>query len=188
MDFEYWRRIPGWFHAPCLFRWAAASARPDAHFVEVGCWLGRSTAFLAAALAAAGKPFRLDCVDTFRGSPGEEAHASVVAAAGGSIREQFEANLSAAGLLGLINVVECDSAEAASRYAEGSLDFVFLDAAHDHDSVRRDILAWRPRVRPGGVLAGDDYSSDWPGVVRAVNELLPQARPGPDNGTWVLEV
>ncbi len=50
-------------------------------------------------------------------------------------------------------------AEAAARVPHHSLDFVYLDASHDHDSV---LEAWFDRVRPGGVLAGHDYVDGHP--------------------------
>lgn len=50
-----------------------------------------------------------------------------------------------------------DSVAAATRVLDGSLDFVYLDARHDYRSVQDDILAWAPKVRAGGILAGHDY-------------------------------
>lgn len=38
-----------------------------------------------------------------------------------------------------------------------SLDFVYLDARHDYESVVEDLEAWFDKVRPGGILAGHDY-------------------------------
>ncbi len=52
-----------------------------------------------------------------------------------------------------------------------TFDFVYLDALHDYESVKRDIENWWKRLRVGGCLAGHDYhEGDWPGVVRAVKE------------------
>lgn len=68
------------------------------------------------------------------------------------------------------------SVEAAARIPDASLDFVYIDARHDYDSVREDVLAWLPKVRPGGILAGHDYADgrfvqgDF-GVKRAVDEI-----------------
>ncbi len=67
------------------------------------------------------------------------------------------------------------SAEAAERILDHSLDFVYLDARHDYDSVKTDIELWHDKVRPGGILAGHDYiDGDLPygrfGVQSAVNE------------------
>lgn len=66
-----------------------------------------------------------------------------------------------------------DSAEAAKKFSDHSLDFVYIDAAHDYDSVKRDILAWLPKVRHGGILAGHDYLYyGTPDVKRAVDEIF----------------
>jgi hypothetical protein len=62
------------------------------------------------------------------------------------------------------------SVEAANLYEDNSLDFVCIDAAHDYESIKSDILAWLPKIKVGGMLAGDDYP--YPGVTKATNELL----------------
>ena len=62
-----------------------------------------------------------------------------------------------------------DTVASASEIEDGSLDFVFIDADHSYESVRRDIDAWRSKVRPGGWFGGHDYNRKFPGVVRAVN-------------------
>jgi predicted O-methyltransferase YrrM len=49
------------------------------------------------------------------------------------------------------------SLEAAEHIEDASLDFVYIDALHDYDSVRRDLEAWYPKVRVSGILAGHDY-------------------------------
>lgn len=49
------------------------------------------------------------------------------------------------------------SVEAAKRFADRSLDFIYLDAAHDIGSVIADLKAWTPKVRVGGIVAGHDY-------------------------------
>ena len=68
------------------------------------------------------------------------------------------------------------SAEAAGDFAEGSLDFAYIDAQHHYEAVVEDIALWWPKVRLGGVLAGHDYldgivsGTDF-GVKRAVDEF-----------------
>ena len=49
---------------------------------------------------------------------------------------------------------------------------VFIDADHAYDSVKRDILNYRPFLRKGGLLCGHDYYYGWPGVMHAVDELV----------------
>lgn len=47
--------------------------------------------------------------------------------------------------------------EAAQLLPDLSLDFVYIDARHDFESVYNDLLTWTPKVKPGGIIAGHDY-------------------------------
>jgi glycosyltransferase involved in cell wall biosynthesis len=49
------------------------------------------------------------------------------------------------------------SLEAASDFADRSLDFVYVDANHERLAVASDLAVWFPKIRSGGVLAGHDY-------------------------------
>jgi len=63
------------------------------------------------------------------------------------------------------------SQQAAPLIADESLGLVFIDVdPHDYESCSRDIGLWLPKVRKGGILSGDDYGENFPGVIRAVNE------------------
>jgi hypothetical protein len=53
-----------------------------------------------------------------------------------------------------------------------SLDFVYIDAHHGYSYVAQDILEWGKRVRPGGMISGDDYRAT--GVYLAVDEFVEQ--------------
>lgn len=64
------------------------------------------------------------------------------------------------------------SAEACSRFPDGTLDFIYIDAGHNYPAVTADIRCWLPKLRDGGVMAGDDYG--WDGVAQAVREVLPE--------------
>jgi len=61
---------------------------------------------------------------------------------------------------------------AAMLVADGSADFVFVDAVHDFEHVSKHLELWWPKVKPGGMIAGHDYSPEKPGAlpgcVRAV--------------------
>jgi hypothetical protein len=69
------------------------------------------------------------------------------------------------------------SEEAAARTWAQSVDFVYLDARHDYESVKRDLELWYDKVSPGGIIAGDGYiDGDLPegrfGVKSAVDEFF----------------
>ena len=111
-----------------------------------------------------GYDIRFDCVDTWVGSV-EHTDATEKA----ELYDKFVNNIECL-------LPECDlrwirkeSVVAAKDYEDGSLDFVFLDAAHDADSVHADIQAWRPKLKVEGVLAGDDaaFMGVREGLIRA---------------------
>ena len=70
-------------------------------------------------------------------------------------------------------IIKDYSVEAAKDIPDESLDFVYIDGAHDYDNVKADIKAWAPKVKIGGIIAGDDFYS-FPsgkgGVMQAVTE------------------
>ena len=69
--------------------------------------------------------------------------------------------------------VKKSSFEASKDFKDGSLDLVYIDAAHDYDSVKQDILTWLPKIKKGGFIAGHDYRYDPNiGVYEAVNDIF----------------
>lgn len=46
---------------------------------------------------------------------------------------------------------------AKDLFVDESLDFVYIDANHSYDSVKRDIEDWYPKVKKGGLVMGHDY-------------------------------
>ncbi len=71
--------------------------------------------------------------------------------------------------------------EAVKDFEDESLDFVYLDANHNYESIKEDIELWKPKVRYGGILAGHDYvhiprREGIYGVIKAVDELLPDRK------------
>lgn len=51
------------------------------------------------------------------------------------------------------------------------VEFVYIDGAHDYESVKADLAAWWDALSWRGILAGHDYHPALPGVVQAVNEF-----------------
>jgi predicted O-methyltransferase YrrM len=62
------------------------------------------------------------------------------------------------------------------------LDLVFIDANHSYDYVKKDIIKYTPKLKENGLLTGHDI--DYPGVNRAVNEMIKQYDVGP-NYVWI---
>jgi hypothetical protein len=179
--------IPGW----CDFEDGYSEAVNHfsrGTFVEVGCYLGRSLCHLGELVKASGKPIRVIGVEWGLGSgPELQAtgpggfHAEALAAGGGTLIGQLHRNIIACGLQDVVEIIVSSSQRASTLFKDFSLQMVFLDAAHDYENVKADIEAWRPKVDSGGWLGGDDLTTIWPGVRRAVEEKFVS---GYHNGGW----
>ncbi len=163
-----WQDIHGWFDYESLYRDLVAIIPDGGRFAEVGCWLGRSLGAFHTFAKEAGKKINLHAVDTFAGEPANEKHAAMLAAHGGSVEKAFRENMKALGLNGELTVSAVNSWDGASVHEDQSVDAVFIDASHVEEAVDKDISAWLPKVKPGGVICGHDY--DESGVANAVGK------------------
>lgn len=48
-------------------------------------------------------------------------------------------------------------AVAEQAIPDASLDFVYLDARHDYCAVKKDLEAWWPKIKAGGIFSGHDF-------------------------------
>lgn len=72
-----------------------------------------------------------------------------------------------------VDIKRMTSLEASQIVPDGSLDFVYIDALHDFDSVMMDILLWAPKVKSGGIVSGHDYTTMYRfGVIPAVHAYI----------------
>jgi len=175
-----------WFTYPELYRGMVRRFGDGSHFVEVGSWKGRSAVFLAVEIHNSGKRIRLDCVDTWDGSDEHKVEDGVVYEPLLKVKDglynEFIRNIRP--VKKIIKPIRMTSVEASGIYDDESLDFVFIDAAHDYDSVKEDITHWLPKVRKGGVLAGHDYS--WStDVKKAVDEIFSFDELIESEGCWI---
>lgn len=68
-------------------------------------------------------------------------------------------------------LIRMPSPDATVLFADKSLDFMYIDANHSYEAVTKDIEAWWPKMKPGGIFAGHDYDALDPGTIQAVNEF-----------------
>lgn len=181
---HFYQTIEGWFDFEDIYREMVVRAPAQAHFVEVGAFLGKSTSFLGVEIINSGKEIDLDVVDTFLGTS-DTCSILREKMGSGNMFQQFKQNTRP--IWRVLTVIPFSSLEAALRYEEHTLDFVFLDADHDYTAVSADIRAWLPKIRPGGYLGGHDYLPDWPGVVRAVDEFFGE-RKQVRGSSWLVSV
>lgn len=67
--------------------------------------------------------------------------------------------------------------QAVLLFPDHAFDFVYVDGyAHTGQESGRTLQQWYPKVRPGGIFAGDDYSDVWPLTKSAVDQFARQHR------------
>jgi predicted O-methyltransferase YrrM len=152
---HFWKSIPGHFSFTDLYAHAARSfANTTGHLVEVGTYHGQSAAYFCVELANATKRGvrSFHVVDRFSEGQDPTAIAAML---------EERTGVPVVPHKGQSDVI-------AKDFLDASCDFVFIDADHSYEAVLRDIDAWWPKVRPGGMLAGHDVHHTMPGVQQAV--------------------
>lgn len=169
---HYWHELPPeaggihWFAGVDIYAEQVQRARDGAVFVELGCWKGRSTSFMGVEIHNSGKQVTFYAIDHWKGSDAE-THDEDEDFQAGRIHEVFLRNIEP--VKQHVRWIKQDSAESASLFVDGSVDFVYVDASHTFEAVAKDLDAWWPKLKPGGVIAGDDWQ--FTGVARAVTEF-----------------
>lgn len=162
-----------------LIEWANPTAW---RLLEIGSYAGES----AAIFAASGRFSEIVCVDSWHTPDTQLAE------------RYFDLRARHYHLTKL----KLDSRKAATRFPDASLDMVYIDAWHMYEHVMRDITAWRPKVRAGGVISGHDYMLDstpppdpgvephryWPDVVKAVDDVFGSPHIVTIDGSWAVRL
>lgn len=159
-------KCEGWMNSDEL-TFLAEQASKHTLIAEIGSYLGRSTRAMAD--NATGWIY---AVDTWKGTIGDENFPKEPYP--DYFFKEFTRNLGDHLWNGVVTAVRMTSLEAAAKFAKDGVrfDFIFLDGDHSYESIKNDILAWRPLLREGGTIAGHDFDSFYDGVVRAVRELI----------------
>jgi predicted O-methyltransferase YrrM len=154
----------GWFnHGPQVLR-LLQQYQPMV-VVELGSWQGQSAIAMARSVRRWGGT--VTCVDTWAGELNDE---------GGSPSGKtplmilpMARHLVESGVSASVRLIIATTLEAAETWTT-PIDFLYVDADHSEAGCLADLTAWTPKVRTGGVIAGDDYAHPrYPGVARAWN-------------------
>lgn len=129
--------------------------------VEIGSFKGRSTIALALGVKARGMGtvFAID-PHTGAGTPKWPAETAL----------EFQANIAAAGVDDVVELLVLTSHAARPQFAAKSIDVLFIDGSHEYEDVRLDILDWQTALKDESVVAFNDPTS--PGVYRALGEFV----------------
>ena len=163
--------IPGWFVYKPLYDKMVETAPFNSTFVEIGAWFGKSTNYLAGKIKESKKNIHFTTIDTFKGTQTEELHLNIVDNFNGDILYEFIDNTIISNNYGTFDIIKDESKNAATQFANGSIEYLMIDGGHSYDEVMDDIKLWYNKVKPGGVISGDDYNI-FEGVNRAADEYF----------------
>jgi predicted O-methyltransferase YrrM len=188
MNLEKALNIQG-FTSQAELEWLAKQAANRKIIVEVGSWKGRSTRAMSDNSSAT-----IFAVDTWEGSDEERHKEELRGKPKDWLLRQFEENLKDKMIFGLnpdkpepgifLMVGESVGAAESMKHFPFRPDMIFIDAAHDFESVKADLKAWMPLLAEGGLLCGHDYDAGRPGVVKAVRELVPNVQMAEAGSIW----
>ena len=173
---------PNWFGFDDIYKEQVEAAQDGAHFIEVGCFLGKSAAFMIVEIINSGKNIQFDMIDHWNGSS-EHQDMDIIKEKG--LYETFRSNMLPFSGYRNTRSIRMNSVDAAQIYSDESLDFVFIDASHEEQDVKNDIDAWLPKVKKGGVLAGDDWGFE--AVVNAVQSKFDNTQYNIRGRSWIVQ-
>jgi predicted O-methyltransferase YrrM len=134
---------------------ALAQIRSPSRIFEIGTFDGSATRVLARNARGA----TIDTLDLPVDHPASAVATGVLAIVGDYVRDEPS-----------VHQHFGDSRTFDFGPWKSSVDLVLIDAGHLYEDVRADTEAALRMLSDDGVIVWDDYTSGWPGVVRAVDE------------------
>lgn len=152
---KYYENTHGWFDWAVLYDEMVEKYAKGGWFVEIGCYKGKSSTYLAELIIEKDANIRVDYIDPWANeniwSKPDEGRSIE------SIYQEFLTNLFAVTKNdNRFRVVRNYSQLEANNYKDKSLDFVYVDGDHDPEPMAQDVLLFLPKIKSGGTIAGHD--------------------------------
>ena len=152
---HFYEDIPGWFSYEYVYKDIVEQADDGSLFVEIGSFKGKSAAYMCVEIANSGKDIKFHCVDPMGTNPNyEESMKTQPEVWEGYSVEDFHTRL--ASVKDYYELKAMTSSDAVELYEDGSIDFLLIDGDHSYEGVYNDVRNFLPKMRPGGLMVGDD--------------------------------
>ena len=151
--------------------------------VEVGSYSGES----ASIFLSSGKIKTMYCVDAWQGDYDGDDICSFTCPMQ-VVEKVFDGRMEKFLKAGIdVRKFKGDSVQSAEFFPDGSFDLVYVDACHTYNAVKADLLAWIPKVKENGWIAGHDFGCPmFPGVAQAVCEIIGKPKFTFCGGSWMM--
>ena len=143
--------------------------------IEIGAYMGEST-------------FLFGCsgifkeINTIEPHKGKEEFNDMFEYTWDDVKLEFEKNTR--HLNNIINNKDF-SYNISNQFQDNQYDFVYIDADHTYESVKKDLELYLPKVKNGGIIGGHDYTDNWVEVRQAVDEVFGSPDRKYDDGSWI---
>jgi SAM-dependent methyltransferase len=181
-----WEHVPGWFAHTEVFKKYIEEIPSESTVVEVGCFMGRSTCYIAELIKKSNKDVKFYAIDTFDGSQTEQCHIDIstqLTANNSSFLQEYEKHLDYCKVSQYVQTIRGTSLNSCNEFDDSSIDIIYVDASHEYSDVLADITAWYPKLKQNGIICGDDYNH-FPGVSKAVHEYFGDSVIVHSSGVW----
>jgi hypothetical protein len=115
--------------------------------VEIGSFMGESMEIFA----RSGKFKKIYCVDPWKNGYDLTDGSSHIVESAESSFDVRHANYN------FVEKIKLESLVASEKFADESIDMIYIDGNHQPDMVKKDILSWYPKVKKGGYICGHDW-------------------------------
>jgi predicted O-methyltransferase YrrM len=155
--------LRGWNGNNPIFAQLISQVKPNI-ILEVGTWKGQSTISMAKAVKALHYQATIFCIDTWLGAiefkENERLYGDdwnrMLLHGYPQVYYQFISNCVHEDVIDLIEPVPATSRDAVKFVPDAEL--IYIDGDHTYLGVLEDLNNYWPKLKPGGVMFGDDYT------------------------------
>lgn len=146
--------------------------------IEIGSYMGESTMLFASSNI-------FNKIYTIDPHKGNEGFSKTYGYSWDDVKKQFELNTR---YFDNISLISDYSFNVADRFDDNSIDFIYLDGAHNYDSVEKDINLYYPKVKDGGYIGGHDYNErQWPETCKAIHDTIGMPDNTFEDSSWIKQ-
>lgn len=170
---HFYEKIPGFFNESHqqLFNTILDQSPDNGVWVEVGAFLGKSIAYAVCESLLRQKYYSFHTIDPWKPhmeTAGFYQHFDVNE---NELFENFKKNIDP--IKNRVRYYRNKSEEVANNFEDKSVDVIYIDGAHDHESVATDIASWFPKMKEKSIMSFDDYlNPNFSGLKKAVDNFI----------------
>ena len=140
----------------------------DSIFVEIGCYYGGSTIYLAKQIIRAKKRIYVYAIDTWDVLIDAEYEDSRM-----SQFPHFWNNVIKYNCQQIIKPIQFDSSTALKMFDKGTVDFVYIDGDHSYNGFMKDFEESLRIIKDDGWIAGHDYNQEVEKALNDYSKIMP---------------